>query len=248
MQSTLEVSSVALAKINEDNLPDGFASGCVMDYHGRRLLLTVAHVTRAGPPLALSLGWDASMRRVKLWRLGALNFLARGQLNTGLALHEMAVREVDFAYADVPADLDCRLEKIDSHTGFILESRLCTVWRSSAIAEPKAGVRYGFAGHTKQSLEEHALIASDVKFCFSELRVCFPLEFAGREDDLLAFRLPVEHPGHEYFRGCSGAPIIDEDGHIVALVCQGDTEKSLIYGISLRRYQVALDIHVGRFG
>jgi hypothetical protein len=67
------------------------------------------------------------------------------------------------------------------------------------------------------------------------------------EDDLLAFHLPVEHPGHEYFYGCSGAPIIDAEGHVVALVCKGDMETSTVYGISLRRYQVALDIHVGRF-
>jgi hypothetical protein len=70
MLSKLEVSSVALAKINETNLPEGFASGCLMDYHGHRLLLTVAHAAHEGPPLALALGWDPALRRVKLWRFG----------------------------------------------------------------------------------------------------------------------------------------------------------------------------------
>jgi hypothetical protein len=247
MQSILEVSSAALAKIDKNDLPDGFASGCLMDYHGRRLLLTVAHATHSGPPLALSLGWDADKRRVKLWRLGALNFLALGQLDTGMEIKDMSLREIDFAYVDVPPDVEPRLEKIDAATGNILESRLCTVWSATAISEPKADVQYGFAGHTKQSLEGHHLIAPDVKFCFSELRVCFPLAFVGTEDDLLAFQLPVEHPGHEYFYGCSGAPIIDADGHVVALVCKGDMETSTVFGISLRRYQIALDIHIGRF-
>lgn len=76
MQSKLEVSSVPLAKLNDANLPEGFASGCLMDYYGRRLLLTVAHAAREGPPLALALGWDAGRRRVNLWQLGGLNFFS----------------------------------------------------------------------------------------------------------------------------------------------------------------------------
>jgi hypothetical protein len=218
-----------------------------MDYYGRRLLLTVAHATHTGPPLALAIGWDTEKRRVKLWRLGALNFLARGQLNTGMALEKMSLREVDFAYADVPRDVEPRLEKIDGPTGNILESRQCTVWPATAILEPQADVQYGFAGHTKHSLEDHRLIAADVKFCFSELRLCFPLSFVGAQDDLLAFKLPIEHPGHDYFYGCSGAPIIDAEGRLVALVCKGDVGTSTVFGISLRHYQIALDIHVGRF-
>lgn len=248
MLSELEVSSVALAKINEVNLPEGFASGCLMDYHGHRLLLTAAHAAHEGPSLALALGWDPALRRVKLWRFGGLNFLARGQLGTGMKLEEMKIAAVDFAYVDVPPEHQPRLEKIDSQTGNIIESRACTIWPASAIAAPKAGVRYGFAGNTMPSLEDHTLIAADVKFCFTELRVCFPLSFVGERGDLLAFRLPVEHPGHEYFHGCSGAPIIDEEGRVVALVCEGSIEDSMIYGIWLRRYQVALDVHIGRFG
>ena len=103
MQAILEVSSVALAKIDTSNLPVGFASACLMDYHGRRLLLAVAHAARKGPPLALALGWEPSMRRVKLWRLGGLNFLVRGELDRGAtALDQMKVTDVDFAYPMFP--------------------------------------------------------------------------------------------------------------------------------------------------
>jgi hypothetical protein len=63
--------------------------------------------------------------------------------------------------------------------------------------------------------------APHVKFFYTELSVCFPLTYVSRRDDLLAFRLPIPHPGHDYFRGCSGAPSIDEAGRIIALVCEG---------------------------
>ncbi|MEY2508823.1 MAG: hypothetical protein QOH01_3152 [Verrucomicrobiota bacterium] len=243
----LETSSVALATINALNLPEILASGCLMNYHGRRLLLTVAHAAEEPTPLALSLGWEPSIRRMKLWKLGGLNFLVRGQLGTGsTALDQMTVMDVDFAYVEVPSHLEPRLEKIDPHTGNITNSRACTVWSATAIAEPEPRACYGFAGHTKPKWEEHPLITKDVKLCSTELRVCFPLSFVKRHDDLLAFRLPVEHPGHDYFRGCSGAPIVDVDGHVVALVCSGDVASSTIFGISLRHYQAALDVHTGR--
>lgn len=247
MVSMLEVSSVALATINALNLPESFASGCLMNYHGRRILLTVAHAADEPAPLALSLGWEPSIRRMKLWKLGGLSFLVRGQLDTrSTALDQMRVTDVDFAYVDVPSHLEPRLEKIDPHTGNITNSRTCTVWSAAAIGDPESRGRYGFAGHTKPRLEEHPLITKDVMLCSTELRVCFPLSFVRRHDDLLAFRLPVDHPGHDYFRGCSGAPIVDADGHVVALVCSGDVASSTIFGISLRHYQVALDVHIGR--
>jgi hypothetical protein len=247
VQAKLEVSSVRIAKINKAKLPEGFASGCLIDYHGRRLLLTAAHAADDGPPLALALGWDPAMRRMNLWNLGGLNFLGRAQLEPGKSLDEMEVTPVDFAYVDVPAGLQPKLEKVDPQTGNILESRACKVWPASAIAEPKVGTRYGFAGHTKPSLEDHSLLAADVKFCCTEHCICFPLSFASQQDDRCAFQLPIEHPGHAFFKGCSGAPIIDEEGHVVALVSAGSIEDSMIYGISLRQYQFALDIHTGRF-
>lgn len=71
------------------------------------------------------------------------------------------------------------------------------------------------------------------------------LEFVGSEDDYYKFKLPVKHPGHEYFRGISGAPIIDTNGNTVALVCHGDESENLIYGIMLKQYKSALDIEAG---
>jgi hypothetical protein len=183
------------------------------------------------------------MRRMKLWQLGALNFLAHIQLNL------VDAEEVDFAYVDLPAECEPPLlQTISPHTGQIVESRPCLVWTEGAIAEPKEDATYGFAGHTKHSLEDHPIIADDVKFSFTKLLVCFPLSFIGARDDLLLFKLPAAHPGHDVFSGCSGAPIVDLEGNIVALVGGGHLTESLIFGISLRRYQIALDVHVGRFG
>jgi len=55
----------------------------------------------------------------------------------------------------------------------------------------------------------------------------------------------MKHPGHDDFRGCSGAPIIDTKGNVVALVCHGDDASDEIFGISIKDYQLSLDILVG---
>jgi len=246
MLSRLEVPSVSLVHTNDRNLPSGFASGCLMNYNKQRVLLSVFHAMKEGPQPALFLGWEPTMRRVMLRRVGGFNFLAKAEFALGTRLEDSSFSEIDFSYANVPAEDAPQLQEIDPHTGNILKSRACTIWDESAIAEPDNDSEYGFAGHTMPSLEDHSLIAADVQFCFTELRVCFPLSYLRTEGDMHVFRLPVKHPGHEYFRGCSGAPIIDETGKVVALVCKGDLGDSIIYGISLRRYQVALDIHTGR--
>ena len=234
--------------LDHNNMPAGLASGCLMDYHGRLLLLTVLHATEPGLPLALEIEWVPEARRMKMWGFGGLNFLGRVQIDTATGeVNENATKLIDYGYVDLPNEIQPRLQKIDFHSGAVTESRDCTIWPARAIGDPVAGARYGFAGHTKPSLEDHSLLVPDVKFWCTELRVCFPMDYVGPYDDFHVFRLPVEHPGDEYFRGCSGAPIIDEDGHVVALVCGGDRDRSLIYGVSLRRYQVALDIHTGRF-
>jgi hypothetical protein len=41
----LPLSSVQLNLLNATRIPVEFASGCLIDYHGKRILLTVAHAT-----------------------------------------------------------------------------------------------------------------------------------------------------------------------------------------------------------
>jgi hypothetical protein len=48
------------------------------------------------------------------------------------------------------------------------------------------------------------------------------VKFVWTENDLHYSAPPFEHPGHDYFKGCSGAPILSESGELVALVIGGD--------------------------
>jgi len=89
------------------------------------------------------------------------------------------------------------------------------------------------------------MFSTDNWFLFSESRLVLYMKYVGKEGELYKFKLPQKHPGHEYFRGTSGAPIIDNEGNTIALVCEGDIDEDLIFGISIRQYKSALDIEVG---
>ena len=66
--------------------------------------------------------------------------------------------------------------------------------------------------------------------------VVYPgLAYSHTEDDIHHFRLPVPHPGHGAFEGCSGAPIVDLNRKVVTLVVGGNTEKNTIQGIAIQR-------------
>ena len=69
------------------------------------------------------------------------------------------------------------------------------------------------------------------------------LRYIKSEGPFFEFMLPVSHPGHDAFRGCSGAPIVDTKRRLVAIVSYGDYEKDTIYGVSLARYKFALDFY-----
>lgn len=44
-QNHLRLSSLPLVRLNDQCIPAGFASGCLIDYSDRRVVLTVSHTT-----------------------------------------------------------------------------------------------------------------------------------------------------------------------------------------------------------
>ncbi len=56
--------------------------------------------------------------------------------------------------------------------------------------------------------------------------------------------MPSAHPGHEYFRGCSGAPVISSKNELIGLVCHGLPNSDKIYAISLPKMNAILDAHI----
>lgn len=225
----LILSSISLRQLGVDRMPIDFASGCLINYHGKRLILTVSHATKNEGNWAIEVRAENGIG-TQVYQIGAMMFLEVGNINTG------NIKDIDFSYATIPNDIAPYYHELNPQ-GQITTSIPREIQTLNFDIEPDDSKKYGFSGTT--------MFSTDSWFLFTENRLVFDMTYQGMEGDLYEFKLPKKHPGHKYFKGTSGAPIMDDDGNVVALVCEGDVDEDLIYGISIRQYKSALDIETG---
>lgn len=224
--SEIILSSIPLRQFNHKRQPVGFASGCLVDYSGKRMILTVAHATDNDKNWGIEVKAHNNIA-TQVYLIGAMMFLTRGNTLDG------TTERVDFSYATVPNDLQPYQHKMDD-SGKIINHEPKVIQVIDFAVLPDKEKKYGFFGGTNYEMDGQLLK--------SEGRLVIDLKFVGAKKDYNIFKLPVKHPGHKYFRGTSGAPILDSDGKVVALVCGGCEKDDLIYGITLHRYKSALDV------
>ena len=117
----VQLSSIPLRKLSAEKLPIGIASGCMIYYLNRRILLSVFHATgKEG-------NWAVELRFVKgkgteLYYPGAFNFLA--EMTLGIP----EIRDVDFSYTEIPHDVESYFQELTPN-GEIISQRKRTVFR-----------------------------------------------------------------------------------------------------------------------
>ena len=232
-EKLLYLSSVQLNQLNAERRPIGFASGALIKYHGKRLLLTVSHATGNNENWSIQVKFVPG-KGTEHYQLGAINFLAKATLSNP------TLKDIDFSYVAVPKSVIGYRQEIELPDTVKSEIPI-TVHQTNLNEIPKFNESYGFCGMVMPTHKEHF-----GHFCVGgELRVYSGLSYLRTEDDYHVFKLPFDHPGHEHFKGCSGAPVLNESGALVGLVCNGCQKTNEIYTISLKAYKVAIDILVG---
>jgi len=106
-QKRLWLSSVPLVRLNEQRLPAGIASGCLIDYSGKRLLLTVSHATGDQENWAIQQKYVPG-KGTCIYQLGAMNFLSKA---TSL---KPTLEDVDFSYAEVAPGFTAYRQEIEA--------------------------------------------------------------------------------------------------------------------------------------
>lgn len=243
----LQTSSVPLVRLDASHqLVDGGASGCLLDYKGKRFLLTVAHAIKEGPPLSLAIRWEPSQNAVLTHEIGkCLSTISVGTLVPESKTIDLTqLNKIDFAYCRYPFDHVPDFQELDqSGSGKVLSSRPCVVYNEAQIVEPNPQKLYGFAGHTRTRLELHPMIT----IRSTQLTVCDGLMLVGVDSYFYRFKLPMKHPGHEFFHGCSGAPVVDSDGNLVGLVVRGHEVDSTISVIPMGICTEILELDLATF-
>jgi hypothetical protein len=80
--SKVILSSIPLRQLNEVRKPVGFASACLIDYFGKRIILSVAHATGNNKNWGIEI---KSKEKVgtQVYQIGAMMFLTVGNIDKG---------------------------------------------------------------------------------------------------------------------------------------------------------------------
>jgi hypothetical protein len=215
--------------MDDSDKPVGVASGCLVRFEDCLLLLSVCHATGQGR-------WAAEMRFYPERDGTELQFFgdqwSARHLDPNTSMHE----ELDFSFTEVPQDFVSIMQERNA-AGEIVRERQRHTFEIELQELPTVHEVYAFTGRVRPA-------QLDKVTYWSEPTVYPGLRYERTDGYYHVFSLPVPHPGHDAFRGCSGAPIVDRQGRVVALVCSGDVPSNTITGISLHHLATAIRDHV----
>jgi hypothetical protein len=229
----LALHTLNLIELDQDMMPIGYASGCLISYRDRTFVATVAHATDNMGNWAVEIGFDTKQGKMALYQLGQMGFVKKFVLKRG----KLKEREYDFSYKLLTEDIFPR-RQILNEEGAILEDQAILPVVTELADKPEAGKRYGFWGCTKQRKSGNFLKVTP------KYEAELSYERVGEYNQLYLFRSPNAYKSYEEYKGCSGAPILSEDGELVALVVEGDKKKTGIFGLPIHTIRPLLDVEI----
>ncbi|MDN5943211.1 MAG: hypothetical protein L0H94_15135 [Nitrospira sp.] len=224
----VRITGIPLKRLGPGNTPVDIASGCFVAYQDRRFILTVSHAVELGSSdWVIELGYD-DKRGTEIYRVA--RFCYPGEINQRTGESSVA----DFTFAEIPVDLESTFHLLTPF-GSMSVKRQRHVFDLEAAGNPDINELYAFTGEIHPRPGSSGLVTQPV---------IYPgLRYVESTGPVHFFRLPVSHPGHDDFRGCSGAPIVDSKRNLVSLVSGGNIESNVILGIALSRYKIAVDFY-----
>jgi hypothetical protein len=238
-QRALLLVSIPLVRIDEKHVPVEIGSGCLFDVQGANVLLTAVHDRARSGDWAIQVA-AAPPANAKLHALGALTLISAGHLG----IH--GLRNIDLAMTTVPRDVAPMAQLLSDTDLTVLAEEPRTVLTLEQLSAPQTDQTYGFAGLTEPAQEEHRPHGEDVTIFGTTPKLVQGLRYTGNRDGDTVFTLPFSHPGHEAFRGCSGAPIMGDHANVVAILTGGCVKTNEVIGIPLLRFRTPMLIEAGK--
>ena len=227
----LLLTSIPLVHVGANDQVFAFGSGTMLDFEGRRFLVTAGHVAKID-----SKGWAIVVQqhadgRLEYFRPNAFVHVGEGRRSTS------SLRMLDLCVAQVQPNLETWYE-FRTPRG-LFDKRPHHVFNAAELADPEQNQIYGFSGRVRTEMHAPQTYASEM--------TVFPgLTYLKTEAEEQVFSLPVVHPGHEAFRGSSGSPMCDFSRRLVSVVVQGSEDDNTIRGVAIARVLPALHFLVAQ--
>lgn len=246
VNSVLDVivkGSIPLIVVSPDNLePEGFGSGCIVKHRDRLFLLSVAHVTnhRENTTCIITNQPPKNGQGI-IYSVGAMCYYDEYKLTEDQKLEE--VQSLDDLLKDFSGTLDvtfCEIkepvELIQPETDFIyhkVEKGKKIIFDFGDTKKPEISRVYGFSGYIRQEVGNGKIE--------SQITLKLGLTFHRTKGRFHMFLADEIIKDANDYRGCSGAPIVDEKGQLVALTASVVTNSKIVFGFSIDECKRLLD-------
>jgi hypothetical protein len=233
-KENIVLASVPLWKYN-GIMPIANASGCIVEYAGAKFLLSIAHATIADSEWCMEIKSVDSIGGIPTTVLQPVMMNSLREVRFIPEKNDFTeIKIVDFTYRKLPSSLTSdHVIAIVGDQQVISAER--TIFKTDFEVIPDTKKRYGFYGNVNFSGVKGRRIVF-------EHRLEYDLSYIKTEGEYHVFKLPHKYGAHSNYQGCSGAPIIDSDNNIVALVAFGERSTNSIYGIDISKYKATLEI------
>ena len=237
-------SSVHVLLLEPNSLhPASFGSGSIISYLNRFFLLTVSHVTRQeGLAAVIETNYMSKNLQSRVLPLGRLCYFdafkldANMQINNFEELLQQPSQPIDITFAEIEEPVNLVQEEIDFRNGLKVEKGAKFFLKVDITTEPNIDESYGFFGYINQ---EYDGLNLEKRPTLKHL-----LKFHRTKGYFHKFLSPIIINDKEDYEGCSGAPILDSEGRLVALACKVVTGSKLIYGFSIQKCIKLLDLAI----
>ncbi len=204
-------------------MPVSFGSGCLVMYLGRTFFVSVSHVTDYnGLVTCLETNRPPDERGQILSPVGGICYFDQLKFKEGTSLQDFEAlastgKRLDIAFAELKDTIELLQPAIDFPAFRVEAGEKVRLYLDNAVL-PHGEETYGFYGKIRLEYEGRVL-RSTPTFKHS-------LKFHRQKDHMYMFLAPEIILDKADYEGCSGAPILDSEGGIVALACAVVTGKS----------------------
>lgn len=257
----IKKSFIALRCMKPDGFVNNMASGCLVSYQSKLFLLTVFHgigYQADDEKWLMEIKWDQrNMGMESIDLSGGINYLRDFSINGSITPEQLKslfdtqenTKEIDFAWVQFPRnDIEPYYQEITNISGYPSNVMKKTIHPISFNIKPDYNQRYCFGGYTRKVNIDTFSNVKKFENCLSIERNWMFLreEYIQNKGQMYIFKPLDGFKGDDFYYGCSGAPIMDNDGNVVALVVGRNPDNTdEMWGINLNAYKIAIDASIG---
>ena len=235
-EKDLILSTIPLRKTNLDLEPVGIGSGLIAVVNEQKFIISAEHVINQinDGDWYIECEYEPERCATKLHRIGTPSMALQFNIQTGGSYMP------DISWQRLPNDFTSIFQKF-STSGVLQASEPRKEFNILNEILPNLRDNYAFSGNIQPNYDPSAPLRS----LETTWHVYANLKFHHSTDKFDYYRLPFEHPGHIFFEGCSGAPLVNQRFEVIGLISGYDDQ--LIRVLPLRFYLIMIQIEAGLF-